>query len=180
LSYSFDKKSENEKKEESNDHQIRSLTDDYGFCPKCGAKNKFELTQDDSEVIYLCWQCSSELNDLWEDFQNDQISLVVCVNCHQYTFKDHKICASCGLLKSKISKPDEAVHKRFSTKNQSGESLLIYKKAETTAEKLFGGAGLRINPNHPQAKKATTILCICMIFLLALAAGLLAWLLTGW
>ena len=84
------------------------------------------------------------------------------------------------MLKSKISKPDEAVHKHFSTKNQSGERLLIYKKAETTAEKLFCGAGLRINPKHPQAKKATIILCICMIFLLALAIGCLAWFLTGW
>ena len=48
MSYSFGKTGEDEEKEKPTPKQIRSLTADYIFCPKCGAKNKFELTQDDS------------------------------------------------------------------------------------------------------------------------------------
>ncbi|NHJ32734.1 MAG: zinc ribbon domain-containing protein [Asgard group archaeon] len=88
--------------------QLRSLTADYVFCPKCGAENAFNLSRAGKQLNYFCKRCSIKLNNYWTEFQNGQQLLANCKNCQQLTFESAKYCIYCGLIhksKAKI-KPE--------------------------------------------------------------------------
>ena len=92
------------KKEEFIDiQQLRSLTDTFIFCPKCGMKNTFELSKTGQELNYFCKRCSSKLNPYWDSHQNGEIAIVNCKSCQQATFKKLKYCISCGLQRKAVA-----------------------------------------------------------------------------
>lgn len=76
--------------------ELRSLTTSYVFCPKCGKKNTFELSNSGSQLVYFCSRCSAKLNAFWESHQDGEMIIVNCKSCQQLTFKDLKYCISCG------------------------------------------------------------------------------------
>jgi len=180
LSYSFGKTGEDEEKETLTPKQLRNLTDSYVFCPKCGANNNFELSKKGTLLNYFCKICGTRLNDYWEDFQNNLITVIDCVNCKQYTFEESKFCISCGLPKWAFQVSKKTVSESSSFGKESEEGLFIYKRSKTTAEKVLGLGGLQVNPKHRDAGKMKTILCIGSIFLMIIAVVLMVILLTGW
>ena len=173
LSISFGKTGEDEEKETPTPKQLRNLTDSYVFCPKCGANNNFELSKKGTLLNYFCKICGTKLNDYWEDFQNDLITVTDCVNCKQYTFEEPIFCISCGLPKWVFQVSKKTVSESSSFGKESEERLFIYKRSKTTAERVLGLGGLQVNPKHPEAGKMKTILCIVSIFLMIIAVVLM-------
>ncbi|MGC9781453.1 MAG: hypothetical protein HZR80_19580 [Candidatus Heimdallarchaeota archaeon] len=105
MSYSFDDTIDlDEEIEYKKENQLRSLTDDFVFCPKCGKKNSFTLSKTGSELKYFCERCSERLNDIWNEFYKELISIVNCKTCKQPTFDEYKYCTSCGSLQKKVAR----------------------------------------------------------------------------
>ncbi len=44
----------------------------------------------------FCDHCSKRLNDFWEAYQENEIDLIQCENCQEWTFKDLSYCINCG------------------------------------------------------------------------------------
>jgi len=113
--------------------QMRSLTDNYVFCPKCGVKNTFKLSKAGKQLNYFCKRCSAKLNNYWAKFQNGQLLLVSCKNCQQQTFESAKYCICCGLThKSKVViKP-----KTEDTEMESDSTLDAYSTYDRSEERV--------------------------------------------
>ena len=79
-------------------YQLRSLTDNFVFCPKCGMENSFKLSKEGKKLIYFCKKCKSILNNYWDGYTKKQYSVTNCSTCQQPTFKDLKYCISCGSI----------------------------------------------------------------------------------
>ena len=82
---------------------IRSLTDDFIFCPKCGTRNLFRLGKSGTELNYFCERCSDKLNDYWEGAHTGQMEIDMCYTCQQSTFKELKYCVSCGSIQKLVA-----------------------------------------------------------------------------
>ncbi|NHJ33024.1 MAG: hypothetical protein FK732_09180 [Asgard group archaeon] len=87
-----------------NFYLVRSLTDDFVFCPKCGTKNIFRLGRDGSELRYFCERCSERLNDFWDSAQAGQLLITGCESCQQSTFAKLKYCISCGSIQRRVAR----------------------------------------------------------------------------
>jgi hypothetical protein len=85
-------------------YQFRSLTDDFVFCPKCGTKNMFKLSQTGTELNYFCERCSVKLNDYWEGTSTGQLAIAMCKTCQQSTFEELKYCIVCGSIQGKVAR----------------------------------------------------------------------------
>lgn len=105
------------------------LTDELIFCPKCGAKNSFKISEYDIKLKYFCQRCSERLNDIWEDYQRGQIDETICKYCQQLTFNSFKYCIACGLKQKKVAK------KRFKELSTTKE-VNILEEAKEDREKL--------------------------------------------
>ena len=82
---------------------LRSLTDSFVYCPKCGTKNTFKLSGSGKQLVYFCMRCSSKLNTYWDRHQIGEIMIANCKSCQQKTFKDLKYCISCGLQQRAVA-----------------------------------------------------------------------------
>lgn len=85
-------------------YQVRSLTDDFVFCPKCGTKNIFKLSRTGTQLNYFCERCSEKLNDYWEGAFTGQLSIAMCKACQQSTFEELKYCVSCGSIQRRVAR----------------------------------------------------------------------------
>lgn len=83
--------------------QLRSLTDSFVFCPKCGKRNIYELSKAGTQLVYFCKRCSAKLNAYWDRHQKGEIVIANCKSCIQPTFKDLKYCISCGLQQKAVA-----------------------------------------------------------------------------
>jgi len=82
--------------------QLRSLTDSFVFCPKCGKRNTYELSRSGAQLIYFCKRCSAKLNAYWDSHQNGEMTTSFCRSCQQPTFKDLKYCITCGSQQKEV------------------------------------------------------------------------------
>jgi len=74
---------------------IRNLTSGLINCPSCGSENDFSQKKD--YLNHFCCGCNKRLNDYWERFQLDNLSLGMCRNCNLLSFSGAKFCINCGL-----------------------------------------------------------------------------------
>lgn len=178
MTNSFDEKAGNEKKKESTSDQIRSLTGNDIFCPKCGAENYFESDKNNSLLDYFCKKCNVKLNVFWDTYHDGYMTAYCCEACKELTFNDQKFCISCGLTKAIIKRQDEIMSGDYKPRRHK---LFIAKDAETEWEKFMSGRNGKVtgvNPKHPHARKIKIILIICFIMLIPLiiAAAILPYL----
>lgn len=130
---------------------------------------------------YFCKICSVRLNDYWEDFQNDQIALISCVNCLQQTFDGLEYCISCGLPKSIIKATKEVIpDSSFLDRIHSDEPFFEY-ESKTAAEKfILGKKYKKLNPNHPKAKTRKIFAFVCFICAVVFMIVFFVLMMTGW
>ncbi|GAH04093.1 unnamed protein product [marine sediment metagenome] len=89
-----------EDNEENN--QLRELTSEYVFCPKCGTKNNFSSASK-TQTSFFCLRCSSKIGNYWENYLSGKILTFNCELCSKLTFKSLKYCISCGEINIKTS-----------------------------------------------------------------------------
>jgi len=174
LSYSFDDESEIEKKEESINQLLRSLTDDFVFCPKCGHRNTFELSETGTQLVYFCKRCSAKLNVYWDSYQNGEIVIANCKSCQQVTFKELKYCISCGSQQRAVAlKRSKAISSQIPdfTMNQDDElqvacNCCVYGLIDTIIGVVLGRSTQRRYRNWLIA--VSFFMCIATIIFLVL------------
>ncbi|MHA1737563.1 MAG: hypothetical protein ACTSXA_05895 [Candidatus Heimdallarchaeota archaeon] len=81
--------------------KIRSLKEEYVYCPVCGTKN-FQRIGSSLEQ-QRCSDCSERINDHWGKYQNGAIKTVMCISCLEPTFEPYYYCISCGYRQKKHS-----------------------------------------------------------------------------
>ena len=113
---------------------LRSLTDDFVFCPKCGTKNQFRISSSGTELNYFCDRCSERLNDFWEEAYTGQLETVICEACQQPTFEEMKYCISCGSLQRMVARK----RAREISRELGGSDLRDDVLAVTTGRGPFG------------------------------------------
>jgi len=85
------------------DSLLRSLTASHIFCPKCGHRNIFKLSNTGTQLVYFCKRCSAKLNAYWDSYQNGEIAIAYCKVCLQVTFEELKYCISCGMQREAVA-----------------------------------------------------------------------------
>ncbi|NHJ33439.1 MAG: hypothetical protein FK732_11305 [Asgard group archaeon] len=102
--------------------QIRELTDEFVFCPKCGKKNVFSFGELES-TNYYCAFCQAWLNYYWSEYKQDKVSLKTCEACQQQTFVQGKFCITCGSFQSDYEPPTG--YKMVKTKEPFSKTIII-------------------------------------------------------
>ncbi len=88
--------------------ELREITGETVFCPKCGADNIFKLSKEGKKLTYFCRRCSTVLNNFWNGYTRGQYSLAKCTTCQQSSFSELRYCISCGSHLRKVSRSKKA------------------------------------------------------------------------
>lgn len=175
------------KKDEFEDiSQIRNITANYVFCPKCGMKNTFEISKTGTSLNYFCMRCSTKLNPYWESYYDGEIAISNCRVCQQLTFKYLKYCISCGSQqRAVVRKRSREISKHFPDIRTDEEEVLgvldcfTYQSSDCcSCLSLFGYFALilrRVFKNLPKSCFYISLAITCIVTILLIVLWALLW-----
>jgi hypothetical protein len=73
---------------------LREITGGIFYCPSCGSMNDFSTNKE--LLNHFCEKCDRRLNDYWERFHQNKLTIQECQGCNEFTFSNCGHCINCG------------------------------------------------------------------------------------